>query len=210
MNRFVMHLCVPLLLLLTLSPAADSQTKRDDSAIEKVVATSMESSRKMDWKAYAEFVHPESLQDYKNMWLRVLQAAVKKGPEEQADLLPLFDKAADIKSVLSMKPKEFFASSMKGMASQFRDVNISPLNVDEKIIGTVREGDDRAYVVVRTRTKNKATEITRVELITLKRSDKEWRMMLPDVVRIMAETFKRTGQNTQKSGPVKDRADPDK
>jgi hypothetical protein len=210
MNRYVLHWCMPLVLLLTLSSVADSQTKRDDSAIEKVVAASLESSKKMDWKAYAELVHPESLQDYKNMWLPALQAALTRGQEDQAELLTVFDKAADIKSVIAMKPKEFFACSMTGMASQFRYVHTGPLTVDGKIIGTVRDGDDLAFVVVRTRTKNKATETTRVELITLKRSDKEWRMLLPDVVRIMAETFKRTGQNTQKSGPVKDRADPDK
>jgi hypothetical protein len=34
--------------------------------------------------------------------------------------------------------------------------------------------------------------------------------MLPDSVRAMAEMFKRTGRDVQKSGPVKDRADPDK
>src|SRR5439155_2041705 len=133
-----------------------------------VVADSMEAARKGDWKRYGELVHPESLEDYKRMWLPVLQAAAKKGPEEQADLLALFDKAADLKCVIALKPTVFFASSMKGMASQFHEVSISPLNADEKIIGTAREGDDLAYVVVRTRTKTKETEITKVELMTLK------------------------------------------
>jgi hypothetical protein len=52
--------------------------------------------------------------------------------------------------------------------------------------------------------------MTKVEVIALKRTGTEWKLMLPDVVRIMAETFARTGQNTQQSGPVKDRADPEK
>jgi hypothetical protein len=52
-------------------------------------------------------------------------------------------------------------------------------------------------------------EMTKVEVIALKRNGAEWKMVLPEVVRIMAETFGRAGQNTQKSGPDTDRADPD-
>jgi hypothetical protein len=212
MNRFVFCLCV--LLLPVFSPlcrAGDAKRQRDDAAIEKVVADSLEAARKGDWKRYAELMHPESLEDYKKMWLPVFTAAAKKGPDSQADLLPAFDKAADLKSVIALKPKEFFVSSMKGMASLFLRQGIaSPVNVDGKIIGTVHEGDDQAYVVVRTRWKFDGGEMTKVEVIALKRSGTEWKMMLPDVVRLMAEMFTRTGQNTQKSGPVKDRADPDK
>jgi hypothetical protein len=211
MNRFVFCLCVLLLpVFSTLCRAGDAKPQRDDSTIEKVVADSMEAARKGDWKRYAELMHPESLEDYKKMWLPFLTAAAKKGPDKQADWLPAFDKATDFKSVIALKPKEFYVSSMKGMASQFQKGIANPLDVSGKIIGTVHEGDDQAYVVVRTRRKIGRAEITKVEVVALKRSGTEWKMMLPDVVRIMAEMFTRTGQNTQKSGPVKDRADPDK
>jgi len=212
MNRFVFCLCVLLLpVFSTLCRAGDAKPQPDDAAIEKVVADSMEAARKGDWKRYAELVHSESLVDYKNMWLPFLTAAAKKGPDTQADWLPAFDKAADFTSVTALKPKEFFVSSMKGRASLFLRQGIaSPVNVDGRIIGTVHERDDQACVVVRARWKSDGAEMTKVEVIALKRSGTEWKMMLPDVVRIMAETFTRTGQNTQKSGPVKDRADPDK
>jgi hypothetical protein len=144
------------------------------------------------------------------MWLPVLQAATRERPEKQADLLSAFDKATDLKTLISLKPKEFFVHSMKGIASQLHGLTASPLKVEEKIIGRVREGDDQAYVVVRTRRKFDGAEMTRVEVVALKRSGPEWKMLLPHSVRVMAETFKRTGQDTQKSGPVKDRADPDK
>jgi uncharacterized protein (TIGR03067 family) len=98
---------------------------------------------------------------------------------------------------------------MKGITSQSRQGIASPLNVDGKIIGGVHEGDDQAYVVVRTRRKFDRAELTKVEVIALKRSGAQWKMVLPDLVRIMAETSGRTGQNTQTSGPVKDRADPE-
>ncbi len=194
----------------TLCRAGDANAQRADAAIEKVVADGMEAARKGDWRRYADVMHPESLEEYKKMWQPLLTAAAKEGPEKQADWLPAFDKAADFKSVIALKPKEFFVSSMKGMASLRKGIP-SPLNVDEKIIGTVHEGDDQAYVVVRTRWKFDGAEMTKVEVIALKRSGTEWKMMLPDVIRIMAETLTRIGQpNMQKSGPVKDRADKDK
>jgi hypothetical protein len=211
MNRFVVLLGVPLLLIFpSLCPAGDSKPNRDDAAVEKVVASSMEAGRKMDWKGYAELVHSESLEDYKNMWLPVLRDATKDGRDKQVDLLSLFDKATDLKSVVALKAKEFFVNSMKGMASRFPESKLSLLNLDAKIIGTVHESDDLAYVVVRVRTRNQETEVTKVDVIALKRSGTEWKLMLPDVVRTMAETLGRTAQDTQKSGPVRDRADPDK
>jgi len=125
--------------------------------------------------------------------------------------LPLFAEATDLKSVTALKPKEFFVSSMKGMASQLRREGLpSTLNADVKIIGTVHEGKDQAYVVIRTRRKFDGAKMTQVEVVALKRSGTEWKMMLPDSVRIMAETFRPTEQDAQKSGPVRDRPDPDK
>jgi hypothetical protein len=210
MNRFVFWLCVLLLPVFSTLCRAEAKQQRDDAAIEKVVADGMEAARKGDWKRYAELMHAESLGDYKKMWLPVLTGVAKEGPDKQADLLAFFDKAADLKSLIALKPKEFFVSSMKGMASQFSKGIASPLNVDGKIIGTVHEGDDQAYVVVRTLRKIDRAELTNVEVIALKRSGTEWKLMLPDVVRTMADTFRRIGQDTQKSGPVKDRINPDK
>src|SRR5262249_13828163 len=75
MTRLIVCLCLLLLpMFSTLGPAATAEPKRDDAAIEKVVAASMEAARKMDWQAYAELIHPESLEDYKKMWLPVLTA----------------------------------------------------------------------------------------------------------------------------------------
>jgi hypothetical protein len=211
MNRFVAWLCVLLLLVwVRVCLGRDQKPQRDDAAIEKVVAESMEDSRNVDWKRYADLVHPESLQEYKDMWLPILQVATRERPEKQADLLSAFDHATDLKTLIALKPKEFFVSSMKGMASQLRGLNASPPKVDQKIIGTVREGDDQAHVVVRTRGKLDGAEMNRIDVVSLKRSGTQWKLMLPDSVRAMAEMFKRTGRDVQKSGPVKDRADPDK
>src|SRR5580700_4779185 len=102
MNRFVFFLCVLLLpVFSTLCRAGDAKPQGDDAAIEKVVADGMEATKKGDWKGYAELMHADSLEDYKKMWLPMLTAAAKKGPDKQADWLAAFDKAADLKSVIA-------------------------------------------------------------------------------------------------------------
>jgi hypothetical protein len=204
MNRFVFCLCVLLPPVSSaLCRAGDAKLHPDDAAIEKVVAASMEAARKGDWGGYADLVHPESLQDYKGMWLPVLQAAAKEGPEKQADLLALFDGATELKSVLALKPKEFFVSSMKGMAAQTTVPKQDTAKADEKILGTVREGDDLAHVLIRTRAKYQQTDVNRIEVVTVKRSDSEWRIVLPEAVRVMAEAFRRGLQ----PGPLKSGSD---
>jgi hypothetical protein len=199
-----------LLVFSTLSGAGDSPPQRDDAVIKKVVADSFEAAKKGDWKRYAELLDPQSLEEYKKMWQPALTAAAKQDKDKQAELLPLFEKAADLKSIMALKPKEFFISSMKGMSSQFRLGPMGSQNVDQKIIGVVHDGDDQAYVVVRARRKFAGAEMTRVEVVALKRSGTEWRAELPDVVRTLAETLRRSSQNVGKADRVDDVIDADK
>jgi hypothetical protein len=193
------------------APAQDPKPGGEDEAIRTVVAASMEAGRKSDWNAYAQLVYPESLNDYKKMWLPILRTTAKQGPQKQADLLTYFAQAKDIQSLIDMSPKEFFVSSMKGVSSQFRAPAPNPLHVREKIIGTVREGDDLAYVVVRTQSASLKTMPPKVEVVQLKQSGREWKILLPEVIRVMADMIPRMLNNEpQQSGPVTDRPKPDK
>jgi hypothetical protein len=57
----------------------------------------------------------------------------------------------------------------------------------------------------------KDTDVNRVEIVPVKRSGTEWKMMLPEVIQVMAETVKRTLEiGPAKSGPVSDTNKPDK
>lgn len=210
MNRIVICLCMSLLsAFAALSLAQDRKPERDSDA-EKAVAKGMEAARKEEWKSYAELVHPQSLDDYKKMWLPALTAAAKAGSEQKAELLTMFDKT-DLQSITAMEPTEFFISSMKGMASQFRKEKVpSPFDAEVTIIGTVHERDDQAHAVVRTKRKFEGSELTQMEVITLKRSGGEWKIMLPDTVRILADSLQRSGTNVEKSGPVQDTPKPKK
>jgi hypothetical protein len=190
MNGTVFGVCASLALVWSPQCGADDpKSTADGAAIEKVVEASLKATGAADWKGYSELVHPDSLQQFKAMWLPILQRAAKDAPGEQTELLSLFEKGNDLKSLIAMKPKEFFVSAMKGLTSKAAKVNVRAPTGDSKIIGTVREGSELAHLVIRSRVGN--TESTKVEVVTVKRTGLDWRLMLPDAIQAMAEAFQR-------------------
>src|SRR5437870_897340 len=118
MNRNFFAICASLVLVCSTPGWADDlKSAADNAAIEKVVEASLKATGAADWKEYAELVHPDSLQQFKAMWLPILQRAAKNAAAEQTELLSLFEKGNDLKSLIAMNAKEFFVSSMKGLTS---------------------------------------------------------------------------------------------
>jgi uncharacterized protein (TIGR03066 family) len=210
MDRTFRGYWLVLMASLSACQGAEPVPEKDNAAIEKVVAASGQAARKGDWDAFAALIHPDSLQDFKALFVPVLQAAAKKGGDEQADLLTLFDGAKDLKNVLAWEPKEFFVRFMKGYASAPLKVKWASATI--RVLGMIPEGSDQVHMVVRaTRTIEKA-EISRVDVVTLKRSGREWKMLLPSELRVVAKTIKRLGPPgpASASATAKDVAEPEK
>jgi hypothetical protein len=191
----------PLLLLL----AGEPKPGDTDPAPEKVALASFAAQRKLDWEAYADLMHPEGLNDFKGLLAPVLRAAEKKGREEQAGLLTLFHGARDLKTALAWEPKEFFLRFQNATASRY-PLKDNFTGTTAKVLGKVPEGANQTHVVVRvTRTMGK-TKLTRVEVVTVKRSGGAWKVAMPEELRGLAETIKRTAP-PEKIGPIVDSAD---
>jgi hypothetical protein len=188
---------LPLLALLTILSRCQGKeisSAAEKAAIEKVAAEAMEAVKTMKWKKYAAVMHPEALRAFRNMLMPSLQIVVKKEQEEQEDVLAFFDGAANLKTVMSWEPKQFFVSFLKGRVTKQPPLKDSLTNMESKILGTVREGKDLAHVVVRLQFMNikvKGVAATNIGVVSLKRSGKEWRLLLTDDMRGVAEQFKR-------------------
>ena len=63
--------------------------------------------------------------------------------------------------------------------------------MDSKIIGIVYEGHDLAHVVSRVGVKLEDISMTKMTVITLKRSGTEWRMLLTGEMQGLGEQFRR-------------------
>jgi hypothetical protein len=148
MDRTFHASCVVLMASLSVCQAAEPISEKESAAIKKVVTASTQATQKRDWDALAALIHPDSLKDFKDMFVPVLQAAAKKGDAEQTDLLSMFDGAKDLKTVLAWEPKHFFASFAKGFTSK-APLNVPLVSGTIPVLGMVMEGADQVHVVVR-------------------------------------------------------------
>ena len=88
MNRLSFALVgLGLLLCLSISLAVNAEQDTDDIAIEKVVTSATEATREMEWMEFAELMHPEALQDLKDMLVPVLEASADLDSIELSVLL---------------------------------------------------------------------------------------------------------------------------
>ena len=162
----------------------------DDKAMEQTLRASLEAMRTMNWVRSAELIHPKSLEEYRRMWLPVFKKPLPLGSDVQ--VLALFEGVKDVAHLRSLEPDALYIRSMKALQSQFWEVQRKQFDVQEKVIGFVREGADHAFAVVRVHMKSKDTEMTKMEVVGLKRDGARWKVLLPDVVRNLADTLVRT------------------
>jgi len=174
----------------TTTAATPTPISSEDAAIEQVAAAGMEALIKLDWEGFAEVMHPEALQGFKDMLVSVLEAAGEQDRATQAGLVSLFYGAQDVQSVIALEPKEFFAGFMKGVVSQSPEMGEIFAGTDVEIIGTVHEGNDLAHVVFRMGISAEGLDVTSVDVVSLKRSGTDWRMLLTANIEGLAEQLK--------------------
>jgi hypothetical protein len=196
MNHTYLGIWGAIFLAVSACPAAGPRRSEGGATPGKVVRASLKASREGDWDAYAGLIHPDSLRDFKALLVPVLQSALKN-PDERADLQTLFGKATDLKAVLKLEPKEFFARFARGalVKSPLKD-NFASFK--GKVLGVVREGPDLAHVVVRL-AREGPKGVTpfalrnKVEVVTVRRTPAGWRILLPGDLRTLADTIRRSG-----------------
>jgi len=146
----------------------------------------------LDWDEYAELMHPEALQDFKDLLVSVLEATGETDRATQMGLVSFFDGARDAEAVIALEPEELFAAFMRGVVSQSPQMREAFAGVDFEIIGTVYEGNDLAHVVYRMQMSLEGLDMTQVDVVSLRRSGTDWRMLLTGEFEGLAEQLKLT------------------
>ena len=124
-------------LLTAASLAAADAPKPADA--EKVAAAASEAMTKVDWKAYAELMHPDSLTEFRKKIVPALEAADKAGKLNK-ELLGIFDGAEDLKTVLAWKPKEFFTRVMTSLSKVPMRCDCWPISSSTRLRSTSVSG----------------------------------------------------------------------
>ncbi len=127
----------------------------------------------------AETLDPEGLEWLRSNFLPLVEGISQ---EEQKEILRIFGDVPDLAALRKLSPAEFFAALLGGF------INLDP-RVAEGMgsatmvpIGSVPEGDV-VHVVCRTSVGMVGINLSKVEVISLKRVDGNWRVILPEAMK---------------------------
>ncbi|MGY0504109.1 hypothetical protein [Luteimonas sp. e5] len=173
-------------------PVARAQHATTDTP-ESVVAAMNTSMMAGDWNAAAAWFDPQALQDFRAMLAPLIETTPA---EARAALLgTLFDvESADALSGVS--DAEFFASFMTGL------MRTSGGMVEAaQIIGSVAEGDDLRHVVTRSTASAQGVRVSRMDVVSLRRTPQGWRALLKGDMTGLVEALKAQAQQAAGQGP---------
>lgn len=156
-------------------PAAESP----DSVVQRYGAA----IKANDYLKAAELMHPEALEKFKALLLPLLDVPQE---DKERGALALFRGAKDVAAVKKLPPAEFFASFLGGIADSAPLIKDALGSANMSPIGSVPEGDV-LHVVCRTSVMVKGISLTKLEVVSLKRSAGNWRVLLSAELEGMAQ-----------------------
>lgn len=175
--------------LLTVSLAAFAQGAAPSAtdSPESVVLGYMEALKSGQYLKGAELMHPEALEKFRGMLLPIVEETAAGGAEES--FLPLFRGVSDLAALKKLSPAEFFAAffggivdNAPGIAEGLSSGSITPL-------GSVPEGDI-LHFVCRTSVTMQGLSLTEMEVVSLKRSQGNWRVLISGKMEGIAQALR--------------------
>jgi hypothetical protein len=167
-------------------PAAESP----ESVVQRYTAA----MKAGDYQKTAELMHPEALEKFRNLLLPLLD--VPQGADKEQSALPLFRGAKDVAAVKKLSPTEFFASFMGGLIDSEPLLKDALGSAGMTPIGSVPEGDV-LHVVCRTSVAVQGVSLSKLEVVSVKRSAGNWRILLSGELEGMAELLRATMSHKQ-------------
>lgn len=159
------------------APAAAANTP------QATVAAMNQAMERGDWKAAAAQFDPQALKDFRAMLMPVIDAA--PAAQRETMVKTMFD-IGSLDELKRASDGDFFASYMGGILSLAGGKLVS-----NDIIGEVAEGADVRHVVTRSRVAAQGIEMTKMDVVSLRRTPQGWRVQLKGDMTGMAELMKR-------------------
>jgi hypothetical protein len=150
---------------------------------EQVAKTSMEFTVKGDWASFARLMHPEALAAARGMFRPIFDAD-KSGQFGEAFFgvkTPAeFDALSDVAAF------EALMTNLTKNIPLFTDVLKS---AEFSIVGSVAEGTELVHVVYRTGAKAEGLTISKLSVVSLRRHQGRWRLLLTGNIDGLAAAF---------------------
>lgn len=159
---------LPALALLAFAPALAAQ-----ETPEQVLQRYYDTFRAGDYAANAALMHPDALEDMREMLLGLTAAP---GATDDPEFQEMFGvRTAD--ELRALPQTELFARMLR---SQLDNPDMREIlgNAQVTVLGHVMEGDSTAHVVYRMKMNFQGIEMDQVQVAPLRRAEGQWRVLL--------------------------------
>ena len=148
---------------------------------EMVAREYIDSMRNADMEKAAALMHPAALERFRDILVQIADALTARDP--QADLRKnpgmdlLFGEGgpAELKTT---SPAKVFLNFMSKLYARVPMMREMVAGSQVHFIGHVDESENVSHVVYRTTLSRQGTEVTKVEVLSLKRHGENWRVLL--------------------------------
>ncbi|WP_165074677.1 hypothetical protein [Paludisphaera rhizosphaerae] len=126
---------------------------------------------------FIQALHPDALKEFRSSILELLDLVAKKGHPEI--LTEAFQGVANAEELKKLDAAAMLTARFANLTSSPR-VKMSWESTKVEAVGSVLDGQDRAYVVCRSKTTIGDVMIQRFSVVAARKSGEDWKMSMPD------------------------------
>lgn len=175
--------CSLLGLLMMGTVAAHAQTPPDTP--EAMAEAFLTAFRDTDWERCAALMHPDALEDFKGILMEIAEI-----DSSGAFVQMFFGEDAGPDVLAETPPDGVFRQFIAAIMEEVPMMGAMLGGLDAEIIGHVEEGDSLAHVVSRNRIDVMGAQFTQMEVISLRRYEGGWRLLLTGDMENMVTVFR--------------------
>lgn len=192
--------CLALAALLFVAPARAWETVPEPPAPspEMVVQSYMAAMKEGRYKDMAGVMHPEALEKFAGMMRPLLEAGLQD-EGEGGEMFRAF-KGLTPEALKKLTPADLFSGLLDGLGQVVPDMREAMRSATVKPIGSVPEGD-LVHVVCRSSFSMQEISMSSVQVISLKKSEEAWRVLLTAEMEGLAQAFQGMADLLKTAGP---------
>lgn len=176
MKREIFSVAGGALLVLLVSSSAWSASPKAGSP-QAVVSKALDAVNHGRIDEFVAAMDPDSLEELRAAVVGSLDEAVQKAGE--ARVLQSFPGVKTVKDLKALDGRRLFTGILRRQLSD-PGTKAAVANTRIDVYGHISQGDDTAHVVYRSRMKLGETDIVRLNVSTLRKSGKTWKMVIPE------------------------------
>jgi hypothetical protein len=168
-------------LLLTIAAIAASAT-RGAEAPEEIAHRYIQGMADLKIEAVADAMHPSALDRFKTILIGIADG-IKQAPADRkapAKMVSALFGDEGPAAVRTFPPRDVFVRFMSNLTTFVPQIREMHAGSEYQLLGHVNEGGNVAHVVFRATLRRGENELTKMEVLSLKRDGQHWRVLLTD------------------------------